>query len=94
MRTTQQFSVTVPFEMAEMIKAKVASGEYVSESEVMRDGLRSLLARDKAVEKWLVEVAVPAALEMQANPSLGISLEEIKKTLSEHASARKLANGL
>ncbi|WP_374200825.1 type II toxin-antitoxin system ParD family antitoxin [Inquilinus sp. Marseille-Q2685] len=34
MRTTQQFSVTLPNEMADMVRAKVASGEYASESEV------------------------------------------------------------
>jgi antitoxin ParD1/3/4 len=32
--------------MAAMIKARVASGEYATESEVVRDGLRALLARD------------------------------------------------
>ncbi len=53
MRTTQQLSVTLPTEMARMIKSKVSSGEYASESEVIRDGLRALQARDRAVEQWL-----------------------------------------
>jgi hypothetical protein len=56
--------------------------------------LRSLLARDKAVEKWLVEVAVPAAKDMQANPSIGISLDQVKASLIDHTDARKLTNGL
>ena len=50
MRTTKQMSVTLPHEMADMVRAKVASGEYASESEVIRDGLRPLAARDRAVE--------------------------------------------
>jgi putative addiction module CopG family antidote len=50
MRSTQQFSVTLPTEMAQMVKAKVFSGDYASESEVIRDGLRALQARDRAVE--------------------------------------------
>ena len=49
MRSTQQFSVTLPNEMAQMVKSKVSSGEYASESEVIRDGLRALQARDKAL---------------------------------------------
>lgn len=53
MRTTRSLSVTLPLEMADMLKAKVASGEYASESEVIRDGLRVLVARDAAVERWL-----------------------------------------
>ena len=37
----------------ETVRAKLASGEYATESEVIRDGLRALLARDQAVEAWL-----------------------------------------
>jgi antitoxin ParD1/3/4 len=55
MRTTQSLSITLPHEMAQMVKAKVSSGEYATESEVIRDGLRSLAARDAAIEKWLLE---------------------------------------
>jgi len=35
------------------VRTKVASGEYAMESEVIRDGLRVLMARDRAVERWL-----------------------------------------
>ena len=62
MRSTQQFSITLPNEMAEAVRAKVAAGEYATESEVIRDGLRVLLARDRAIEDWLrkgVNAAVP-----------------------------------
>ena len=53
MRTTQQLSITLPNDMADVVKTKVKTGEYASESEVIRDGLRALLARDRAVESWL-----------------------------------------
>ena len=53
MRTTQQFSITFPTEMAGLVKSKVASGDYATESEVIRDGLRVLMARDRAMEHWL-----------------------------------------
>ncbi len=36
--------------MANIIKAKVAAGEYATESEVISDGLRALMARDRAVD--------------------------------------------
>lgn len=49
MRTTQQFSITLPNEMADIVKTKVAAGEYATESEVIRDGLRVLMARDRAM---------------------------------------------
>lgn len=47
--------------MAQMVKSKVASGEYATESEVIRDGLRTLAAHDAAVEKWLTKEVVPKA---------------------------------
>lgn len=81
MRTTQSLSITLPIEMAEMVKAKVASGEYASESEVIRDGLRTLIARDAAIERWLVEEVAPAYDEMKAHPERALSIEEVDRRL-------------
>jgi putative addiction module CopG family antidote len=58
MRSTHPISVTLPHDMAAMVKAKVASGEYATESEVIRDGLRIPQARDAAVERWLRDEVV------------------------------------
>ena len=68
MRTTQALSITLPHDMAQMVKDKVASGEYASESEVIRDGLRTLAARDAMVEKWLREEVAPTYDRVMADP--------------------------
>ncbi|SIS92363.1 type II toxin-antitoxin system ParD family antitoxin [Phaeovulum vinaykumarii] len=81
MRSTQQFSVTLPNEMAQMIKTKVSSGEYASESEVIRDGLRALQARDKALESWLRTEVATAYDEMKADPSQGRTPEQVLASL-------------
>ncbi len=81
MRTTQSLSITLPIEMAEMVKAKVASGEYASESEVVRDGLRTLIARDAAIEKWLVEEVVPTLKEIEAHPERLLTPEDVNRRL-------------
>lgn len=58
MRTTRQLSITLPNDMAAALREKVSAGEYASESEVIREGLRALFARDRAVEACLqTEVA-------------------------------------
>ena len=75
MRTTQSLSITLPIEMAEMVKAKVASGEYASESEVIRDGLRTLAARDAVVEQWLREQVAPTYDALKTGTTT-ISLDE------------------
>jgi len=58
MRTTKQLSITMPTKMADALKERVASAAYASESEVVRDGLRALFAREEAIEAWLRAEAV------------------------------------
>jgi putative addiction module CopG family antidote len=53
MRKTQSLSITLPRRMAQMIKQKVKSGAYATESEVIREGLRALDAQEAAIEDWL-----------------------------------------
>jgi antitoxin ParD1/3/4 len=81
MRTTQALSITLPRTMAEMVKAKVASGEYASDSEVIRDGLRMLSARDAAVEKWLREDVISTYDAIEADPSQALTAVEADETL-------------
>lgn len=89
MRTTQQMSITLPNELAEAVKAKVDSGEYATESEVIRDGLRTLMARDRAVEHWLREQVGPAYDALKADPSRAVTAKQIRSRLAlEHQKAR------
>ena len=85
MRSTQQMSITLPLEMAALVKAKVAAGEYASESEVIRDGLRALLARDRAMDDWLRDQVVPAAAALQAEPARAFSAAQVR----EHMAAKR-----
>jgi putative addiction module CopG family antidote len=88
MRSTQQLSITLPNEMADLIRAKVATGEYATESEVIRDGLRTLLARDRAVEGWLREQVAPAYDALKTDPSRAVSVDNVRTRLSaEHEKA-------
>ncbi len=89
MRTTQQMSITLPNELAEAVRAKVASGEYATESEVIRDGLRTLMARDRAVERWLQEQVGPAYDALKADPSRAVTPQRVRARLAaEHQKAR------
>ena len=89
MRTTQQLSITLPNELADVVKTKVRSGEYASESEVIRDGLRALLARDRAVESWLQQQVGPAYDALKADPARAVTGDGIRTRLAaEHMKAR------
>jgi putative addiction module CopG family antidote len=83
MRSTQQFSVTLPNEMAAQVRAKVASGEYASESEVIREGLRALNARERAMDDWLRTQALPSYDAYKADPSRGIALEDVRASIGK-----------
>lgn len=82
MRTTQQMSITLPNDMADVVKSKVRTGEYASESEVIRDGLRALMARDRAVESWLHAQVGPAYDALKADPSRGVTADHVRSRLA------------
>lgn len=89
MRTTQQMSITLPNDMADVVKAKVRTGEYASESEVIRDGLRALMARDRAVETWLHNQVGPAYDALKADPSRAVTADQVRARLvAEHTKTR------
>ena len=89
MRTTQQLSITLPNDMANAVKSKVQAGEYASESEVIRDGLRVLMARDRVVESWLRDQVVPAYDALKADPSRAVGADQVRSRIAaERAKAR------
>jgi antitoxin ParD1/3/4 len=81
MRNTQPISITLPHDMAAMVKAKVASGEYATESEVIRDGLRTLQARDAALESWLQSEVAKSYDEFAADPAAAVPASDIMARL-------------
>jgi len=82
MRTTQQLSITLPNDMADVVKTKVRAGEYASESEVIRDGLRALLARDRAVENWLYNQVGPAFDALKSDPTRAVTAKQVRARLA------------
>ncbi len=93
MRSTQQFSITLPNEMADAIKAKVAGGEYATESEVIREGMRALLARDRAIEHWLRTEVAAAYDELKADPSKALTIDQVRASLTEARRQRAASRG-
>ncbi|MDE1916827.1 MAG: type II toxin-antitoxin system ParD family antitoxin [Sphingomonadales bacterium] len=88
MRTTQQFSVTLPNEMASQLRAQVASGDYASESEVIREGLRALQARDRALDQWLRQDVALAYDAYKTNPEQTMPLDDVRAGLAQRHAGR------
>lgn len=80
MRTTSQLSITLPHEMADALRERVDSGAYASE--VIRDGLRTLFARDQALETWLHSEVVNAYDALVADTAAVVSVGEVRARLA------------
>lgn len=92
MRTTRQMSITLPNDMADAVRSHVESGAYASESEVIRDGLRTLFAREDAIEAWLRTEVAAAYDEIQEDPSRSVSADAMRAQLAERHRARLASN--
>jgi len=81
-RTTRQLSITLPNDMADVLRNKVSAGEYASESEVIREGLRTLFARDRAVEAWLQTEVAEAYDAAVSDPARTPSAQAVRELLA------------
>ena len=82
MRTTRQQSITLPNDMADALRNRVSVGDYASESEVIREGLRALFARDRAVEAWLQTEVAAAYDAAVADPTRTVSAQAVRDRLA------------
>lgn len=89
MRTTRQLSITLPNDMANALRERVSSGAYASESEVIRDGLRALFARDQAVESWLSDEVAAAYDALVADSDDVMTADEIRAQLAARQAASR-----
>jgi len=81
MQQASTLQVTLPQDVLEFVQTKVKSGEYSSESEVIREGLAALQDKDAGFEMWAREVAVPAYERLVADPSRGVSLDQVRANI-------------
>jgi antitoxin ParD1/3/4 len=88
MRTTQQFNITLPLDLAQVIEGKIKSGVYASVSDVVREGVHALLERDAAVEQWLRDEVIAGHQEYLADPSRGVPAEDILARIKARRAAR------
>jgi len=88
MTSTQSLHITLPANVADMVQAKVASGEYANASEVVSAGMHALLAREQAIEQWLKKAVVASYDAMQAAPEQAIPIGEMQKRILQRRMAQ------
>ena len=85
----ETFHITLSHDVAQMVRDKVASGAYESESDVIRNGLRALQARDAIVEQWLREEVVPTFDRVASGEEQLIPADDVFAALESRYHARK-----
>ena len=88
MRSTRPMTITLPEEMARAVKARVASGAYASDSEVIREGLRALGVQERVVERWLATEGVARFDAHLASPEETLDADEASARLRAHIAKR------
>jgi antitoxin ParD1/3/4 len=81
-------TISLASEQAHYIDTLVASGTYVSASEVVRAGLRALQERDAAVERWLKDDVAPVYDAMKADPTRGVPAKQVFDAIRAHHDRR------
>lgn len=80
----QAFRITLPDDMAMLVKEKVASGEYASESDVFREGIMTIALQDAAFEAWLTDEVVPTVDALSSDPDRAMSADESWAAIKDH----------
>lgn len=93
MRQSKPLTITLPQKMADDVKARVASGAYASESEVIREGLRALAtqeeAYERALEHWLQTEGKKRAAEHAAGRSKSIPADQFRANMNAYMMKRQ-----
>lgn len=86
-----RISINISDDLAEAVRAHVASGRFESDSEVVRAGLELLDEQDQSLEDWLRMEVADAYDDWKANPSGGLTVDEVRSRLDQARERRQAA---
>ena len=87
MDSTTRFEIELPQELAEVVRERVASGRYASESDLFADSV-SRLAEEDEFDPAIDAILAAGYDEWRANPGGGIPIEEAGRWLEEQRALR------
>ncbi len=77
-----QLQITLSDEELAIVRQKVSNGEFASESEVVSEGIALIHENDLSFEQWVRAVALPAHARFEADPSTGMTVEQVRAQLA------------
>ena len=92
MQTVERLSITLPMDMARLIRAKVEGGSYASNSEVIREAMRLWQEREQMQAERLASVRARIAAA-DADPLASLSDEGVERHFAARHRAALAARG-
>ena len=83
MNEFSRLSIELPQDLADAVRAKVASGAYADESAMIREGLELLEDREQVLEDWQRSELAAGYDAWKADPSAVFTLEEVRERRSK-----------
>jgi putative addiction module CopG family antidote len=76
----------------EFVRSKVASGQYASAADVVREGVLSLPEDEAEFERWLKEKVAERYDQAAADPASLIPIEQVEENLAKRRRRSALAS--
>jgi antitoxin ParD1/3/4 len=76
MSALKEMQITLPADLAALVRDKMETGRYASESDVIAESLAALEDREAEIENWLVNEVRPAFDRWAADPTRAIPIDE------------------
>ena len=81
MAQRHEVTITLSDEAIAFVKAKLATGEYASESDVIEHELESARLEDEERRRWEREELIPVLDELERNPSATLTADQVREHL-------------
>jgi antitoxin ParD1/3/4 len=91
MDVTRRLEIELPEEVAAAVQARVESGEFASESEVVIAGLERLAERERAEEAWLRTTITARAEALNEGLVKTKTADEVRASLGSRRDRRDRA---
>lgn len=87
---SRRLTIELSKEMAEIVDALVETGRYADASEVIQEAMELFMREDEPLEDWLRTEMVAAYDEWKANPSGGLTIDQVREHLRKAREERQL----
>ena len=86
--TVRTLNLVLPEETVRTIEAKVASGRYPNAEAMIQNALEGLEGEEESFDDWIKREVIPEIEAMEADPSSGFTLEQVRAAIDEQEKGR------